>query len=239
MKVFILSAGLGTRLRPLTNDKPKVMVKIGDKPVLEHLVNLCARHGFKEIIINLHYLPDVVTRYFGNGHKYGVNINYSYEKEKILGGAGALKHAQKWLKNDSFFVINGDVMTNLNLTKMAAFHQFKKGLATFLVHKTDHPYDSDLVEYDENCLIQRFFRPLPKEKIKPVSKSGTHIFESKVLDYIPANIKYSLEKQLIPDLLTKQEKLYAYYSDQYSKDMGTLDRLKIVKKDYADGQITF
>lgn len=239
MKVFILSAGLGTRLRPLTDNKPKVMVEIGAKPVLEHLINLCRHHNLKDIIINLHYLPDTVTQYFGNGDKFGVNIIYSHEKDRIMGGAGALKFAEQLLKDDSFFVLNGDVMTNVDLTAMAKFHQQKSGLGTFLVHQTDHPYDSDLVEYDNNYLIKRFFRPQPGDKFKPVSKTGTHIFEPEVLNFIPASVKYSLEKQLIPDLLQQGKKLYAYYSDAYSKDMGTLERLAQIKQDYDQGKISF
>jgi NDP-sugar pyrophosphorylase family protein len=236
MKVFILSAGLGTRLKPLTDDKPKVMVKIGGKPILEHLIKLCAHHGFTDIIVNLHYLSDVVTQYFENGDKFGVNISYSHEK-KIMGGAGALKHAQDLLKEEPFFVLNGDVITTLNLSKMAQFHQEKQGIGSFLVHQTDHPYDSDLVEYDDNFLVKRFFRSQPGEKVNPISKTGTHIFKPEVLDYIPNNQKYSLEKQLIPDLLSKSKKLYAYYSDEYSKDMGTHERLKQVKIDYEANKI--
>ncbi|PIS09390.1 hypothetical protein COT75_01790 [Candidatus Beckwithbacteria bacterium CG10_big_fil_rev_8_21_14_0_10_34_10] len=235
MKVFILSAGLGTRLRPLTNKIPKVLVKIGDKPVLEHLVILCSQYGFKDIIINLHHFPNKVREYFGDGKKWGVKIVYSYEKT-IMGGAGALKVAEKYL-NETFFVLNGDVMTSLNLRKMAKFHKKNGGLGTFIVHQTDHPYDSDLVSYDKNFKVLKFFRPKMGDKFKPVSKSGTHIFEPKVLKYIPQNIKYSLEKELIPDLLKKNKKLYVYYSNEYSKDMGTPERLKKVREDYEKRKI--
>ena len=120
---------------------------------------------------------------------------------------------------------------------MAQFHQEKQGIGSFLVHQTDHPYDSDLVEYDDNFLVKRFFRSQPGEKVNPISKTGTHIFKPEVLDYIPNNQKYSLEKQLIPDLLSKSKKLYAYYSDEYSKDMGTHERLKQVKIDYEANKI--
>jgi len=237
MKVFILAGGLGTRLKSLTNNQPKVMIKIGDKPILEHLVNLCVKHNFTDIIISLFHLPKPVTQYFGNGKKLHARISYSIET-KPMGGAGAIKYAEPLLKDDSFFVLNGDVMTCANLTKIAQFHQQKQGLATFLVHKTDHPYDSDLVEFDNNDLITKFFRPQKGDKFKPTSKTGTHIFEPEVLDFIPPDIKYSLEKQLIPDLLKQGKKLYAYYSNEYSKDMGTSQRLTQVRKDFKDGKIT-
>jgi mannose-1-phosphate guanylyltransferase len=237
MKVFILAGGLGTRLKPLTDNQPKVMIKIGDKPILEHLVNLCVKHNFTDIIISLYHLPQPVTKYFSNGKKFNAQINYSIETKPMV-GAGAIKHAESLLKGDSFIVFNGDVITCLNLTKMAKFHQQKKGLATFLVHQTDHPYDSDLVEFDNNDLITKFFRPQKGDKFKPISKTGTHIFEPEVLKYIPQNQSYSLEKQLIPDLLQQNKKLYAYYSNEYSKDMGTPQRLAQVKKDYEANKIS-
>lgn len=239
MRVFILSAGLGTRLKSLTDKKPKVMAEIGNKPVLEHLITLCAHHGFKNIVINLHYLPDKITKYFGDGKKFGVKIHYSHEKEKIMGGAGGLKYAENLLKEDTFIVLNGDVMTNVNLKTMLNFHKKKGGIGTFLVHDTDHPYDSDLVEFDNNFLIKRFFRPKSGDIFKPISKSGTHIFEPEVLDLIPKGIEYSLEEELIPDLLKKKHRLYVYYSRAYSKDMGTPKRLALVRKDYEAGKISF
>lgn len=235
MRVFILSAGLGTRLRPLTYRIPKVLVKIGGKPILEHLLNLCRRHDFRDIIVNLHHLPEKVVNYFQNGKKWGVRIRYSYEK-KLLGGAGALKKVQNYLKK-TFFVINGDLMTDLNLTKMADFHFKKKGLGCFFVHKTDHPYDSDLVEFGKNNLITNFFRPSKGDKFKPFSKSGVHIFEPEILKYIPENKEYSLEKDLIPKMLKQKAKFFAFYSDDYAKDMGTWERLKEVRKDFAEGKI--
>ena len=97
MKVLILAGGLGTRLKPLTNNIPKVMVKIGDKPILEHLVNLCVKHNLTDIVISLYYLPQIVTRYFGFGENFKARINYSIET-KPMGGAGAIKHAEKFLQ---------------------------------------------------------------------------------------------------------------------------------------------
>ena len=240
MKAFILSAGFGKRLRSVAGEKPKVMVEIGGKPVLEYLVNLCKINGITSLIINLHYLPQVVVNYFGNGSKFGVSIAYSFEKEKIMGGAGALKHAEKLIGKDSFVVLNGDVMTNVNLLEMIAFHKQKGGIGTFLVHDTDHPHDSDLVEFDENSLINKFFRAAPGYTQKPISKTGTHIFESEILKFIPPKVEYSLEHDLIPDLLRKNKKLYAFYNnDAYSKDMGTPKRLKQVINDYKHGKINF
>lgn len=238
MKILILSAGLGTRLKPLTDNLPKVMLPVGGKPVLEHLINLCHFHGLNDIIISTHYLPEKISNYFQDGTKFNVHFIYSHETMR-LGSAGAIKLAAPLLINDSFIVFNGDVLTNVNLTKMIKFHQQKKGLATFLVHSTDHPYDSDIVEFDSTGLITKFFRPKAGDKFQPLTKTGTHIFESKVLDFIPSGRFYSLESQLIPDLLAKNQSLYAYSSNCYSKDMGTPERLNQVKQDYDANKIAF
>ncbi|MEK7513901.1 MAG: nucleotidyltransferase family protein [Patescibacteria group bacterium] len=238
MKVLILAAGLGSRLQPLTDNLPKVMLPVGGKPVLEHLINLCHFHGLNEIIISTHYLSEKISDYFQDGTKFNVHLTYSHETMR-LGSAGAIKLAAPLLANDSFIVLNGDVLTNVNLAEMIKFHQQKKGLATFLVHSTNHPYDSDIVEFDHAGLISKFFRLKAGEKFQSLSKSGTHIFEPEVLDFIPQNQFYSLEKGLIPDLLARHERLYAYSSNCYSKDMGTPERLNQVNQDYDAKKIAF
>ncbi|HSX49026.1 MAG TPA: NDP-sugar synthase [Candidatus Saccharimonadales bacterium] len=237
-KAIILSAGHGTRLLPITREIPKVMIPIGDKPVLEHLIRLCASHNIQDVIINLHYLPDVITNHFADGSKFGVHITYLYEEEKILGGAGAIKNAES-LVNGDFLVMDGDVMTNLNLKKILNFHREKKGIATFLVHKTNHPYDSDCVQFDENSRITKFFRPKEGDIFDPMSKSGTHIFTPEVFQFIPKDIEFSLEHQLIPLLLSQGKSCYAYYSTEYSRDMGTPKRLEEVREDYQLGKISY
>lgn len=238
MKAFILAAGIGTRLKPLTDLQPKVMIKIGNKPILEHLINLCAYHQIKDIILSTHYRASQIKDYFKNGRSFGVKIFYAYEAAP-MGGAGALKMASALLKDDDFIVLNGDVLTNVNLTKMISFHRQKQGIATFLVHDTDHPLDSDLVEFDKDFKILSFLRPTAKDNFKLISKTGTHIFKPEVLSFIPPNQKFSLEKQLIPKLLTANQSLYAFYSNCYSKDMGTLERLTQVRKDYQNGLTAF
>lgn len=236
MKTFILSAGLGTRLRPITNKIPKVLVKIGNKPVLEHLILLCKKQGIKDIIINLHHFPEKIKKYFGHGQKLGVNIIYSYEP-KIMGGAGALKKVEKYL-DKSFMVMNGDVITNLNLTRLINFHKKKAGICTFIVHKSDHPYDSDLVDVDDNWQVTKFIgKPKPDQKFKNLTKSGTHIFEPEVLKYIPKKKEYSLEGKLLPNLIKRGLPVFAYYTEEYSHDMGTHERLARVRKDYQEGKI--
>lgn len=241
MKAFILAAGLGTRLKPLTYKIPKVMIKIGDKPILEHLIILCQKHKILEIIINLHHFPAKIKGYFGTGEKWGVKITFSSEP-KILGSAGALKKVEKFLADEDFFVLNGDVMTDLNLTKMWQYHQEKGGMATVLIHKSSHPYDSSLIAVDEEFRIINFdisVKPGEQRKydFRNLTKSGTHIFKPEVLKYIPKGKEYSLERELMPKLISQGLPIYGFYSEDYSHDMGTLERLKQVRRDYEAGKI--
>src|SRR4030042_2518987 len=121
MKAMILAAGLGTRLLPLTEEISKPMVPIVNRPVMEHIVDLLVNHGFREIYVNLHYHSDVITRHFEDGRRWGLSITYSYEEE-LLGTAGGVKKLGRQLGDDSFLVISGDALTDLNLTKLAEFH---------------------------------------------------------------------------------------------------------------------
>lgn len=238
MKAFILCAGQGTRLGPLTNDLPKVMCDIGGKPVIEHLVLLCRRHGITDVIINLHHLPDAITAYFGSGARWDVNITYSRETV-LMGGAGALKLAQQELGDKPFFVLNGDVLADTDLTAMLAFHKSKNAAVTLLKHATDHPRDSDLIESDEDGRVIRFYRLAPQDPDPnvPFSNAGVHILEPDVLKFVPEHKPYSLERELIPELLRRGQACYAWTSDCYAADMGTPERLAHVRKDYADGRI--
>ena len=237
MKALILSAGLGTGLLPLTKEVPKVMIKVGGKPVLEHLIRLCVFHGIRDIAINLHYLPNIITEYLGDGLEFGANIVYFYERDKIMGGAGAIKQAYDYFKDDDFFVLNGDMVTNLDLKKMMKYHKLKKAVGTFLVHPTNHPYDSECVEFDKNFRITKIFRPKPGDRFKSISKSGAHIFSPSVFKYIPARVEFSLEHQLLPLLIKRNLSCFAYYSDEYSKDMGAPERLKKAREDFEQGKI--
>ena len=126
MKALILAAGEGTRLRPLTLDRPKPMLPIAGKPLLEHLVNLLVAHGVCDIAINLDYKPDVVTSHFGDGGAWRARIVYSHE-ERMLGTAGAVRRLQ-WFLDERFFVLYGDVLTDLDLTALAAFHSQRRAV---------------------------------------------------------------------------------------------------------------
>src|SRR5256714_12458769 len=130
MKAMVLAAGLGTRLRPLTFEIPKPMVPVLDRPVMAHIVDLCRRQGFDELIANLHYFPDTIREYFGDG------LEYRYEEE-LLGTAGGVRNVRDFFGDDPVVVISGDALTDTDLTKLVERHQSTGGIATLTVKKVD------------------------------------------------------------------------------------------------------
>lgn len=235
MKAVILAGGLGTRLRPQTNKLPKPMIPVLGKPILWWLINNLAKHKINEIYFTLFYLPWVIKNYLGNGSYFGIKANFIIEK-KPLGSAGGLKFLEGKVKS-SFLVLNGDVINLMNFHKLIKFHQKKAGIATLVVHSTDHSYDSDLVEINENQQVKRIFKPQKTDKFVNLANAGCFVFEPQVLKFIPKNSFFSLEKDLIPYLLSANLPVFAYKTSEYLKDAGTSKRLKHIKNDLKENNI--
>jgi len=230
MKAVILAAGLGTRMQKVFSDIPKVILPIAGKPLLEHHINHLKKYGFDEFYINLHYFPEVIKNYFGDGQNFGVKIFYSYEPE-LLGTAGALVNFRKYL-TETFIVVYGDIFTILNFEKMLKFHKQKKSQGTLLVHETDHPQDSDLVQVDKNRKIVRFFIYPHKKPVfgANLSSAAIYILEPETLKFLPPTPPSDFLKDFFPKLLKTGTKMYGYESDEFTKDVGTPERYKKVKR---------
>ena len=232
MQALILCAGLGTRLKPLTDAVPKVMLPIGAKPLLEHHFEQFEKHGVKEFLINLHYLPDKITDYFGNGSKWGIRITYKYEPE-ILGTAGAMRNFENEIKGP-FFLIYGDIFSLVNYEKLKNYFIDKKdALGVEIIGGTDHPLDSDLVETDNNLRFKKIYKKPHKELPKKFkSMKAVFVFKKEILQHIPERQYYEIDHQLLPEILAKGEKFYGYETNDYLKDIGTLERYRRVQEDY-------
>lgn len=237
VKALILAGGKGTRLGQFTQNKQKVLIKIGKKPVIEHQIRLLRKYGIKEVWILLGHLGDQIRKHLQDGKKWDVNIHYCQE-EKPLGTAGALKVLEKRIKED-FLVLSGDVMLNLDIKKFINWHKKRRGIASIVVHPNDHPFDSDLVELDEKYQVRALLkRPHPKGLIfRNLSVASVYIFSPKVFKYIPRNKKSDIERDLLSILLKSKGKIYAYNTPEYLKDIGTPDRLARVRVDYVSGKI--
>ncbi|MDO8743411.1 MAG: HAD-IIIA family hydrolase [Candidatus Azambacteria bacterium] len=233
MKTVIIAGGKGTRLAPLTKKIPKSLVKIGGKPLIEHQIILLKKYGIREIWILLGYLGDPIREYLQNGEKWHVNIHYLQE-DRPLGTAGAVKTLENKIKGD-FLVISGDVMLDFDVKRFIGWH---KGIASIVVHPNDHPIDSDLVETDKTGRILSLLkRPHPPGLIfHNLSIASAYIFSPKIFKYIQKNKKTDIEKDILPLILKSKEKMYAYNTPEYIKDMGTPDRLAKVREDYLAGK---
>jgi len=240
MEAVIIAGGQGTRLTGIITKKiPKALIKIGNKPVIEHQIILLRSHGIKDIWILLGYLADPIKDYFQDGSKWNVNIHYHQEKN-LLGTAGALKTLKNKINKD-FLVLSGDIMLDIDIKRFINWHKQKDGaLASFIVHPNDHPWDSDLVEIDnKDRIVSLLKRPhSPKKLFRNLSIASIYIFSPKIFEYIPCPKKSDIEKDILPLLLQSEKKLYAYNTPEYIKDMGTPERLEQVNEDYVSGKIS-
>lgn len=220
IKAVLLVGGLGTRLRPLTDDRPKSFLPVINRPFLEHTIAYLKNNGITDIILTLNYLPDVIQNRFGDGEKYGVHLTYCIEKDP-LGTAGAVKNAESYL-DKAFFVFNGDVFTDMNLADMLAFHQKVKAKATISLTWVDNPGAFGVVETDVNQRVKRFIeKPPPGTEMTNWINAGIYILEPEVLKQIPPGQHYMFEKGLFPRLLEMDQPVYSYTYQGYWLDMGT------------------
>lgn len=224
MRAIILAAGKGKRLGKLTKSIPKPMLKIGKIPILEHNIEWLRNYGIKDIYINLHHLPDVISNYFKDGRKWDVNIQYSYEL-KLLGTAGAVRKIVEdyWTKgswdrnknnpfptiHNPFLVVYGDNLFEYDLKKILNFHERKKGIATIAVYKKDNVNQSGIVLLNDKNRIMKFIeKPRPDEVVSHLVNTGLYILESEVLEYISPNKLLDFGKDVFPEMIKRDENIF-------------------------------
>lgn len=228
MKAIILSAGKGTRLKKIRKDIPKVLMPIWGKPMIEWNIDLLKDYGINRIAINTHHLGNQITKRLGDGSRLGVEIRYSYEKE-LLGTAGSLINFKDFL-NETFVVIYGDVISKLNLEKLMEYHRERKSKATLVVHNSDHPEDSDIVEVLKDWRIKKLHHKPGNIKYGTLGSAALYICEPEVINYVTKNtLPCDFIKDIFPKMLKDNQRLYAYMTEEFIKDAGTPKRLKEVK----------
>lgn len=234
--VAILAGGMGTRLKSRTGAIPKPMAPVCGRPVLEHLINLCATHGFLNIALLVHHEHEVISTYFGNGNRWGVNLTYCIERE-ARGTAGALNDALPVLA-DRFLVLYGDTYADVDLNRIWSWHNTRNAQATLFLHPNDHPGDSDIVELDMDGSVTAI-HPYPHEPslaFRNLVNAALYVFEkAAVVDILPATGKADIAKHTLNALLAKGSYVAGYVSPEYIKDMGTPDRLDKVERDVREG----
>ena len=212
MKVVIIAGGQGTRIASVNSEIPKAMIPIDGKPILEYEVEMAKRYGFTEFLFIIGHLGEKISSYFGEGSKWGVNIEY-YQEEKPLGTAGALGFLKEKLKED-FFVFYGDTVMDFDMNAMLAYHKEKNADATLFLHPNDHPYDSDIVDLDGTGKVSRFFNKPHEDGFisKNVVNAALFIFSPRILEEIEVGVKSHIEKNVLPRCLDKRLNLYGYVS---------------------------
>lgn len=236
MKTVIMAGGKGTRISSVASDIPKPMIKIDNVPVLEREIINLRNQGFKDIIITVSHLGQIIMDYFKDGKDFGVNINY-YNEVTPLGNAGALFKIKDDLKED-FLLLNGDAIFDIDFNRFVNYHKQKGGLVTLFTHPNSHPYDSGLIITDENDKVLKW---LNKEDVRPefynnLVNAGLHVISPKLLEKVIDKEKIDLDRDLLKPL-AGSGLMYSYKSSEYVKDMGTPDRYMAVCDDFKNGRV--
>jgi len=235
---MILCAGFGTRLNDLTKNTPKPMLMVGERPILEHTILHLKSFGIKKFIINLHYLSEKITSHFGNGEKLGVEITYSYE-EAPLGTAGAIKKVENILENsENFFVIYGDILTDMDYGEFLEFHLSKNSPdASIIVH--ERAKSNSIVEIEDNYQVKTFIERPPADfkfvKTQNWVNSGIYLFNKSILKYLPQGFS-DFPKDIFPTLLIAKT-LYAKPISGYRCAVDSSERYNMLKSDYENGKL--
>jgi mannose-1-phosphate guanylyltransferase/mannose-1-phosphate guanylyltransferase/phosphomannomutase len=237
MRAMILAAGLGTRLRPITYEMPKPMVPVLNRPVMEHIVRLLARHGFTETIANLHWFPELIEGHFGDGSAFGVELSYSRE-EQLLGTSGGVRNAAGFL-GDSFLVISGDALTDIDLAAMREFHESHDGIATLATKRVRDTSQFGVAITGADGRIQGFQeKPDPAEALSDLANCGIYMFRSEIFDFFPAPATSKAAgpddppgfadwaMDVFPALLEGDVSFYSHEIDAYWNDIGNLEELR-------------
>ena len=236
MKAVVMAGGEGTRLRPLTSNQPKPMVPIVGKPCIEHIVELLRSHGFEEVVITLAFLPQAIRSYFGDGEALGMSIEYSVE-ELPLGTAGSVGLARDAL-DETFLVISGDALCDVDLGALIAFHREKGAAATIGLKSVDNPLEFGIVVTDEEGRIERFLeKPSWGQVFSDTINTGIYVLEPEVLRHVPAEGTYDFSKELFPLLLEMGRPLYGYVMDGYWQDIGNLEQYRQANFDALDEKV--
>ncbi len=210
MKVMLLAAGLGTRLRPLTDRLPKCMVPVAGKPILQRNIEWLQSQGMVDLIVNLHFSPEMVTHYFGDGSAFGVHLEYSYEPQ-LLGTAGALWGARRFLSSERFWVVYADNLVKCSLERMESLHRAHGALLTMGLFWREDVSASGVVGLDDYGRIIGFKeKPAAHEVLSHWVNAGIFLCEARVCQFIPPGKACDFGHNILPAMLSAGEPLYGY-----------------------------
>jgi len=225
-KVVLMVGGLGSRLRPLTEKTPKPMLKVGNKPILQTIVEQFRNYGFKNFILCVNYKNEIIKDYFKDGSKFGVNIEYVLE-EKRMGTAGALSLIDESKLNEPFFVMNGDILTNVNFENMLQFHLENNAVATMAVRSYSYTIPFGVVEMENNLIKEIKEKPTQTYFVS----AGIYVLNSETLSYIPKNEFYDMP-DLFKVLIKENKKVISFPIREYWLDIGRIEEYERANQEY-------
>ncbi len=236
---MILAAGFGTRLKPLTLSLPKPMFPVLNRPLLEHTLNFLSSQGIRDIIVNVHHLPDKIVEYFGDGKDFGVRLQFSREEE-ILGTAGGLKKAQHFLEKETFLVMNSDVLADINLADVLNFHKEKKSCLTLVVRQDADPEKYKPIELADDGRITRFVNASiknPPTTTRRVMFTGIQIMEPEIFSRIPPGKFFGTTEDVFPAMIEEGLPVHGTLHKKYWIDMGTRETYIQAQADALDSKL--
>jgi mannose-1-phosphate guanylyltransferase/mannose-1-phosphate guanylyltransferase/phosphomannomutase len=231
MRAMVLAAGLGTRLRPITYEIAKPMVPVLDRPVMAHIVDLLERSGVEEIVANLHHFPDPIRDYFGE------RVAYRYE-EQLLGTAGGVRNCADLLGDETFLVISGDALTDIDLRALVASHRERGAVATLAATRVADPREYGVVLHDGEGRISGFQeKPEPQDARSDLGSCGIYCLEPVIFDYFPPTPFVDWAQDVFPVLLAERVPFFVHQIEEYWNDVGSLAELRRGTFDALAGEL--
>ncbi len=237
MKAVVMAGGFGTRIQPLTNSRPKPMLPVANKPMMEHTMMMLKDLGITEFIVLLYFKPEIIKDYFKDGSDFGIKISYVLPDDDY-GTAGAVKLAQKLIGDENFIIISGDLVTDFDFQKIFDYHKAKKSKLTITLTSVENPLEFGVVIANENGKIEQFLeKPSWGEVFSDTINTGIYVIEPEILEYIPKNENFDFAKDLFPLLMRKGIDLMAGYAQGYWRDVGNPESYRDVHDDILAGKV--
>ena len=237
MKAVVMAGGEGTRLRPMTSSMPKPLLPVANRPIMEHVLRLLRRHGLTEVVVTVQFLASLVRNYFGDGEELDMVLHYANE-EVPLGTAGSVKNAEDQLSDDSFLVISGDALTDIDLTALIAYHKEKGALVTVCLTRVPDPVEFGITIIDDEGRVERFLeKPTWGQVFSDTVNTGIYVMEPEVFDYVAAGESVDWSSEVFPRLLAEGKPVYGYIAEGYWEDVGTHESYVKAQADVLTGKV--
>jgi mannose-1-phosphate guanylyltransferase / phosphomannomutase len=236
LKAVVMAGGEGSRLRPLTINRPKPMIPLADRPVMEQIIEHLKQHGITEIVVTLQYLANIIQDYFGDGSAFGVHIDYVVE-ETPLGTAGSVKNAESLLQ-EPFLVISGDALTDINLRAVQRFHQEKNALCTITLTRVPDPLEYGVIITDDQQHVTHFLeKPSWGQVFSDTVNTGIYVLDPRIFAYMEKGKPADWSKDVLPSMLACGEAIYGFVADGYWTDVGSFTEYMRATGDYLAGRV--